>query len=428
MAEFFEWRLPAAIMLMVLSGFFSSAESAFFTILGRGALAGFEKDKPRLAGTIKEMLGSPGRLISSILVGNEIVNILLSIIIASLFAGVFLNPSARQLAGKDSLWLSGLSAATSAGLILVFGEVIPKTMGVRFYHKLAGFIAEPLYWFNKLIFPLEFLFRRISQLALFILGVKTGKARTLKGDEFAELVEAGEEEGVLEETEYALLKNVFAFGDLTAVEVMTPRQEIFSLPLDMEYSELKRKFLESGYSRIPVYQKSPEAITGIITAKDLLKLELKPQPKSLAEILRRPFGVPPQKKLDDLLMDFLSKNIHLALVVNEYGEVMGLVTLEDLLEEIFGQSEEEEPGEEELLETGEQRWLVSGRMELRDFNERMESFLYAPGIKTIAGFLLNEFGRIPAIDDEIIREGLRFKVKEIRRRQIHKIELEKVHD
>lgn len=427
MTGYFEWRLLAALILIALSGFFSGAEAAFFSILGRGALAGFEKDKPRLAATIREMLASPGRLISSILVGNEIVNILIAVIFASLFARGFLKNGAPPAFEKNPLWLSALSTATSAGLILVFGEVIPKTIGVRFYHKLAGLIAEPLYWFNKVIFPLEFCFRKFSQAVLKILGIKTGAARSFRQDEFAELVDAGEEEGVLEETEYALLKNVFAFGDLTAAEVMTPRQEIFSLPLDMEYSELKQKFLASGYSRIPVYQKSPEAIVGILTAKDLLKLELKPQPGSLAKLLRRPFGVPPQKKLEDLLMDFLNNNIHLALVVNEFGEVLGLVTLEDLLEEIFGRGEAGED-EEVLVETGEERWLVSGRIELRDFNERMNTFFSAPGVKTLAGYLLNEFGRVPVLDEELVRDGLRFKVKELKRRRIYRIEVEKVHD
>jgi CBS domain containing-hemolysin-like protein len=421
MTGYLEWRIIAALILLLFSAFFAVSESAFFSILGSGAIVGFEKTRPRLAGTIREMLASPGRLISSILVGNEVVNIIISVLIASVFAGAFLHADP----GHRSFWVGTLSAATSTGLILIFGEVIPKTLGVRFYRQLAGFIATPLYWFNKLIFPVEYLFRRISEITLWILGIKIGGKKKFKQEEFAELVEAGEEEGVLEETEYALLKNVFAFGDLTAAEVMTPKHEIFSLPLEMDYAEVKRKFLESGFSRVPIYSKTPESIDGILAAKDILKLDLSAN-KSIAPLLRRPFGVPPQKRLDDLLRDFLGKNIHMALVVNEYGEVMGLITLEDLLEEIFGETAEE-PEEEELIEAGENRWMVSGRMEIRAFNEKMETLLYAPGIKTIAGYLLNEFGRVPAVDEEIVREGFCFRVKEIRRRQIHRIEVEKTH-
>jgi len=423
MAPYFEWRVVAAVILLCLSGFFSGAEAVFFTILGRGALVNFEKDKPGLATVISRLLASPGRLISSILVGNVIVNIFFSVIIAAIFSGLLLGAHPRS-DGK-SFVVGALSMVVSTGLLLVFGEVMPKTMGVRFHRRLSSAMTLPLYWFTRLALPLEFLFRKISEAALRLIGIQIGEARQYQEREIVELVEAGGEEGVLEETEYALLKNVFAFGDLTAVEVMTPRQEIFSLPLEMDYSELKRRLLASGYSRVPIYQKSPDQITGIITAKDILKLDLA-LTKSINHVLRRPFCVPPQKKLDDLLRDFLTNNIHIALVVNEYGEVMGLITLEDLLGQIFGESAEQGVEEEELVEAGENRWLVSGRTEIRSFNERMDTFLYAPGIKTLAGFLLNEFGRVPAVLDEIVREGFRFRVKEIRRRQIHRVEVEKL--
>jgi len=429
MNSYFEWRLAAGLVLLVLSAGFACAESAFFSMFGSGALAGMEEQNPRVASRVREMLGSSSRLISSILVGNEIVNVLISILIASIFASVFLNSGGHQFSGRDSLWISAASILTSAGLILVFGEVIPKTLGVRFSRRFSMIIAEPFFWYYKLIFPVQFIFQRISRGVLRLIGIKSGKARKLKGPELAELVDAGGEQGILQETEYALLKNVFAFGDLTVVEVMTPRQEIFSLPSEMEYSELKRKFLESGFSRIPIFQKSPESIIGTITAKDILKLDAAPAPRAINNVLRRPFCVPPQKRLDDLLIDFLNKRMHMALVVNEYGEVMGLVTIEDLLDEIFGESVEDAAGEEELVEVGENRWEVLGRMEIRAFNEKMETGLNSPGIKTIAGFLLNEFGRVPSVGDELSKEGYSFRVKEIRRRQIQKIEVEKAkHD
>lgn len=421
-----EWRIVATLALLALSAFFSGSESAFFTLLGRGGLANIEQEDAKLGDRIRAMLATPGRLISSIMIGNEIVNIFISVLIAAIFATFLVNRLPFNTK-DESFWIQIASTLTSAAVLLVVGEVIPKTIGIRFPRGFSRLIAVPLFWFYKLIFPFEYLFRRFSELFLKALGVKIGRARKFKEQELAELVEAGEEEGILEETEYALLKNVFAFGDLTAAEVMTPRQDVFSLPIEMDYAEFKRKFLESGYSRLPIYQRTPDQIIGIITAKDILKYDATPQPKSLINILRRPYAVPPQKKLDDLLLNFLSKNIHLALVVNEYGEVMGVITLEDLLEEIFGESVEG-PVEEELVELGENRWEVAGRMEIRAFNEKMETGLSAPGIKTIAGYLLNEFGRVPAIEDQLEREGYRFRVKEIRRRQIARIEVERVND
>jgi putative hemolysin len=428
MSQYFEWRLLAVLALLAGSALFAAAESAFFSVFGSGALTGMEDDSAGAAIRIREMLTHPSRLISSILVGNEIVNVLISVLIASVFASVFLNTGAHNFQGKDSVWISVLSIAVSAGLILVVGEVIPKTLGVRFHRKLSALIAEPFFWYYKIIYPVQFIFQKTSQGLLALVGIRPGKPKKLKDPELAELVDVGGEEGILQETEYALLKNVFAFGDLTVIEVMTPRQDIFSLPAYLDYGEFKRKFLESRFSRIPVYRAAPDQIMGTITAKDLLKLDASPAPKSVAAALRRPFCVPPRKRLDDLLIDFLNRRIHMALVVNEYGEVMGLVTIEDLLAEIFGESRDDEQAQDDLVEVGENRWELSGGMEIRAFNEKMETDLNSPGIKTMAGFLLNEFGRVPQVGDEISRQGFDFRVKEIRRRQVQKIEVEKNKD
>jgi len=223
------------------------------------------------------------------------------------------------------------------------------------------------------------------------------------------------------------LRNIFEFGDLTVAEVLTPRQEIFSLPLGMEYKELKQKLLKSGYSRVPIYLDSPDQIVGIMTVKDLIKLEQGLEPSALEKVLHKPFFVPPQKKLNELLRDFLYQRGHLALVVNEYGGLIGLVSLEDLLEEIFRETEPETEIAG-LVKIGENRWEVLGRMELRDFNQDMQTNLHFPGVKTIAGYLLNEFGRVPEPGEELAKSGYRFRIKELRRRQIYKIEVEKLSD
>jgi len=415
-------RLAGVFILIVLSGFFSSAETTFFSLIGRGALAEIEKKNMRLGQRLRELLFAPRKLITSILIGNEIVNILISILVASIFARIFLSTPAAARSDKFSAYITLASMFTATALLLVFGEIIPKTIGIRFSTRLAGYITEPFYWFHKLIFPARYLFRRISEALLRLLGIKVGESKEeIKESELMELVEMGEEEGILDETEYVLLKNIFEFGDLTAAEVMTPRQEIFSLSVELGFPEFKRKFLESGYSRVPVYQKDSDQIIGIITAKDLIKLLTGPQPKSLESLVRRPFCIPPQKKLNDLLKDFLNRRIHIALVVNEFGAWMGVATLEDLLEEIFGEAGEEEEGVQEISQVGEGQWEVLGRLELREFNQVMDTNLHSPGIKTIAGYLLNEFGRVPAAEEELAREGYVFKVKEIKHRKINRI-------
>ena len=417
-----ELRLIFALVLIFLSGFFSSAETVFFSIIGQGGLGRVEEERPSLAKKLSELTSAPRKLISSILIGNEIVNILISILIASVFARLFLSPASGEGAHNPAL-ISIYALIISSGLILIFGEVIPKTLGVRFSFKLARVMTAPLYWFHKIIFPLRYLLRRLSELILRAVGIKISpEAKALEEEDLLELVELGESAGILDETEYELIRNIFEFGDLRVAEVMTPRQEIFALPLELEYSELKKRFLESGYSRVPIYQGEFDQVVGILSAKDLIRLEAS-EKKSIQDFLRPPYCVPPQKKLEDLLRDFLAERVHFALVVNEYGEVIGLVTLEDLLEEIFGESPEEDE-EPELKEISEGKWEVLGTMELRDFNEKMNCRLQGAGIKTLAGYLLNEFGRLPEVGEELVREGYRFRVKEIRRRRIHRIELE----
>jgi len=417
-----ELRLIFALVLIFLSGFFSSAETVFFTLLGQGGLGKIEEQRPSLAKKLSELISAPRKLISSILIGNEIVNILISILIASVFAHLFLD---RSGASHNSALVSIYALITSSGLILIFGEVIPKTLGVRFSYRLARVMTTPLYWFHKIIFPIRYLLRRLSELILRAVGIKISpELRILEDQDLLELVEIGESEGILDETEYELIRNIFEFGDLRVAEVMTPRQEIFALPLELEYPELKKRFLESGYSRVPIYQGELDQVVGILSAKDLIRLEASGK-KFILDFLHPPYCVPPQKKLEDLLRDFLTQRVHFALVVNEYGEVIGLVTLEDLLEEIFGEGPEEEQ-EPELKEISEGKWEVLGKMELRDFNEKMNCKLQGAGVKTLAGYLLNEFGRLPEVGEELEREGYRFRIKEIRRRRIHRIELEQV--
>jgi len=420
-------RLLGVLILIILSGFFSSAETTFFNILGRGTLEELERRSLRVAQKLRELLSAPRKLITTILIGNEIVNILISILIASIFARFFLkNGSSGQY---NAIQISLLTMLTSTTLLLVFGEIIPKTLGFRFSSRFAFYITEPFYWFYRFIFPLRWFFRRASEAILSLAGVKIGESKEeLKEGELKQLLEMGEEEGILDETEYVLLKNIFEFGDMTAAEVMTPRQEVFSLSVELDFAEFKRRFLESGYSRVPVYQKDPDYIIGVISTKDLTRVETSPGPKTIESLVRRPFCIPPQKKLNDLLRDFLSRRIHLALVVNEFGEWLGLVTLEDLLEEIFGESAEEEPAKPEIQEIGEGKWEVFGSMELKEFNKLMETELHSPGIKTIAGYLLNEFGRVPMVDEEIKRSGFVFKVKEIKHRKISKIEVRRADD
>jgi magnesium and cobalt exporter, CNNM family len=308
--------------------FFTSSEAALFS-LGRLRLQKLkEEGHPRYT-LIERLLSHPRQLMISILIGNETVMVAISSMTSALFISLW---------GDTAKWLA---IPVVVFLVLLFGEVIPKTMAIRHPEKIAPLVAYLVERFMLLVGPLHSVVRKILELAWKLARLSPEPSSIpLTEEDFKNLVETSHLEGALEEAEKHFIHRVFEFGDQTVRNIMTPRTGVFALPLSTNLGDAIEALKEHRFSRVPVYRKNQNEIVGVLYAKDLLRTGGRRkggEGGGLRTFIRKPHFVPLSKKLDDLFKDFQQQRIHLAVVVDEYGGMAGIVTLEDLLEELFGE-------------------------------------------------------------------------------------------
>lgn len=323
--------LPYASILLVLlifSGFFSGSETALFSLsqIQRERIKRKSNNKGLL---INKLLSRPRKLIVTILIGNDMVNIAASVIAASLFVSF----------NKD--YGEWIAMAVMTPLTLIFAEVVPKTLAMTYNERVSPVICGPLNLFSKLIFPIRFVLYNISVTLAKIAGFeKQHVSTTIMEDEFRALVDQSLESGEINRAERDLIHNVFEFSDTQAFEIMTPLNEIFSLSEDMTVERAVKAVQESRFLRIPVYKNRFDNIVGILYTKDLLKINSAKSgedEKSIQKIYRKPFFVNENIKTDDLFHILKKKRIHIAICINKQGRVTGLLTMDDLLGELFGE-------------------------------------------------------------------------------------------
>ncbi|MBW2221458.1 MAG: HlyC/CorC family transporter [Deltaproteobacteria bacterium] len=320
-------KIILIFILLCFSAFFSGSETALFS-LGSIKLFQLKESNHPKALLIQELIEKPRRLLISILIGNESVNITASALAASLCISFL---------GNQGKWLA---IAIMTPLILVFGEVIPKTIAVSYSEKSSLLVAKPISIFARMIFPIRWVIRILVDRIVSLLGKHEEKKESIFfEEEFKELVEVGHKEGVIEKEEREMIHKILKFGDTIVSSIMTPRADMFTLPHDSDINHITKEINENHFSRVPIYKHEKNNIIGILNAKDLLTLRDKQHitNNNMFSILRQPYFVPKGKKIQEILNEFQEKKIHLALVVNEYGNVIGLVTMEDLLEELFGE-------------------------------------------------------------------------------------------
>jgi putative hemolysin len=315
-------------VLLLFSAFFSGSETALFS-LGSVRLEKLKESGHPKAGVIGNLLERPRRLLISILLGNELVNITASAIAASICI---------SLLGTNGKWVA---IAVMTPLILTVGEIVPKATAIYRAEEFSRVVARPLTVFAQAIFPVRWVIRRIVDGVLKVFGSHTETHDSIfREEEIRDLVDVGHQEGVLEKQERELIHRVFRFGDTIVASVMTPKAQIFSLPLQQDADEILAEVKEEQYSRVPIYSGKRTNIVGILNRKDLLTLALRGKEHdkdNIRRFLRPPHFVPQSKKIAELLREFQKHKTYMAIVVDEYGHCIGLVTVEDLLEEIFGE-------------------------------------------------------------------------------------------
>jgi putative hemolysin len=406
-------------LCIILSAFFSSSEAAFLTLERIRLVHLLNTNKPgaqRVAG----LLERPERLLSTILLGNNLVNVAFT----ALITVVSLNLLGE---GREAL---ATILATVAGtvLLLIFGETIPKTIAVHQAERISFWYARPLKMLEMLFWPIIFLLQGMTNWTTKLLGVNPEVRDSITEGELLSLIDIGEAEGTFESSEAELLQNVFRFGDRQVREVMTPRPEMVSVQHSATLSEFLNVYGAHSHTRFPVYNDSSENIIGILSAKDVLRamasnggMELD---ATVTDVIRRPLFVPETKRTAELFEEMRKDGHQMAIIVDEYGGLAGLVTLKRLSEEVVGaHGEEGEAPEEEYESLGDNTFQVEAAMSIDEANEELELNLPDGDFDTLAGFVLDKLGHIPDEGEILEYEDLKIEVIEMRALKIETIKV-----
>jgi putative hemolysin len=401
-------------ILLLLSAFFSASETAFFS-LSAADLDRMKNKKDSLTRQVVQLMSQPKKLLISIIIGNTLVNIsaasLAAILTLDICKAVGLDPEIGLVIDVIVVTL----------VILIFTEIVPKVAAVKNARRVAMNFSYPLTIFYYLFTPLASIFHVFTEWLTHIFKLKKDKL-LLSEEELLSLVDVGEEKGTLEEEEKEMIHSIFEFGETNVKEIMVPRIDMVAASTETDIKTLLKLIKNHMHSRIPLYQDKVDNIIGIIYAKDLLPYidSKKSQEFNLKDLARPAYFVPEQKKIDELLREFQTERIHMAIVVDEYGGTSGLVTLEDIIEEIVGEIQDEHDAEESMYQkVSDKEYLIDGGMDLEELNEELDLDLPTEeGVETLAGFLYGLFGSVPKEAQQIDYNDYHFVIEKVIRRRI----------
>ncbi len=407
------------VILLILSGFFSASETAYFSISSTD-IERMRNKEDYGSKQVVQLLTQPKRLLITILVGNTIVNIGA----ASLAAIVTLDICTTF--GVDLKIGVLIDIIVVTFVILICAEIIPKVAAVKNANKVARNFAFPLTIFYYLFSPIVSIFHALTQWLTSILKVSKNRL-LLSEEELRSIVDMGEEKGTLQQDEKEMIHSIFEFSETIVKEIMIPRIDVVCISTDSKLDSLLSLIKKHLHSRIPLYKDKVDNITGIIYAKDLLPFVNRKSNEdvNLEKLARPAYFVPEQKKIDELLREFQAQRIHMAIVVDEYGGTSGIVTLEDIIEEIVGEIQDEHDSEQPPYQKiNDNKYLVNGGMDLEEMNEELQLNLPTEeGVETLAGFLFGLFGSVPREKQSVSYENYKFVIEKVIGRRITKVKI-----
>ena len=400
------------IALLVLSALFSSSETALTTVnrIRVRTLAG-QGDKRAM--TLLAVLQNPEKMLSVILIGNNVVN---------LYASSLATTVTLSLFGSK---LVGVATGILTLAVLVFGEVAPKTMASRNAEHLALRAAGSVKMLMWLFTPLVFVVNNLARLVMKLFGAdRPGKRELMTAEELRTIVQVGHEDGVIENSERKMIDNVFDFGDRSARDIMIPRIDMTCIDVEAGYDELMEVVREEKYTRIPVYKDSADTIVGILNIKDLLFRE-QDKPFRIAELMRKPLFTYEQKKTSELMVEMRKNYTNLAIVLDEYGVTAGMVTMEDILEEIVGEIRDEYDRDEEksIRRISPNTYLIEGNVKIDDVNEVLQLHLASEDYESIGGYVLEQLEHFPKEGECVTKGGISFTVTRMEQTRIAEVKL-----
>ena len=400
------------LILLALSAFFSSSETALTTVNKIRMRTLAEAGNTKAKKVLKVTENSP-KMLSAILIGNNIVNLSASSLTTSLAIKLFGSVGA------------GVATGILTFLILIFGEVSPKTLATIKADKISLSIAGFISVLMVVLTPVIFIINKLSLGVIFLFGIRQSDAkRVMTEEELRTIVDVSHEDGVIESDEKEMIYNVVDLGDAKAKDVMVPRVHVTFAEVNNTYEELIAIFREDKFTRLPVYEDTPDNIVGIINMKDLLLYNKKTETFNIRDIMREPHFTYEYKDISELLVEMRDSTFNIAIVLDEYGEMAGLITLEDILEEIVGEIHDEydEKEDDMFRQISEQEYIIEGSMNLDDINDRLETDLVSEDYDSLGGFIIEHLDRLPVAGDEVITEdGIRLIVEKLDKNRIEKV-------
>ena len=405
-------QLLILILLIGLSAFFSSAETALTTV-NKIRIRNLAEAGDKSAVTLTKVLEDQGKMLSAILVGNNVVNLTASSMSTTLAMNIWSNKAV------------GIATGVLTLVILVFGEISPKTISTLYSEKISLKYAKIIYMFMTVMTPVIYAVNVLSSGFLRLVHVDPNrKQEAITEDELRTIVEVSHEEGVIESEEKKIINNVFDFGDSVAKDIMVPRIDMAMVEVGATYDELIDIFREEKYTRMPVYEETTDNVIGIINMKDVLLID-RNEEFHVRDLLREPLYTYEYKNTAELMVEMRQTSNNMIIVLDEYGATAGMITLEDLLEEIVGEIRDEydEDEEQELVEVGPGEYVVEGSMKLTDLNDYLELNLQSEDYDSIGGLVIGLLDHLPEEGEDVVIDNVRLCVDSVEKNRIDKIHL-----
>ena len=406
-------QIGLLVVLLLGSGFFSASETSLMS-LSKIRIRYMEEEGVKGAKLVSSLIEKSSDLLSSILVGNNVVNIAATSVSTSLFISIF---------GDGGV---AIATAVMTVLVLIFGEITPKTIAANSPEKIAVIVSKPISIIMKITKPIVWVFNLLTGIIFKIMGIENdGVKPFITEEELKAMVNVSHEEGVLEIEEREIINNVFQFGDMQAKEAMIQRLDMVAVNIEDSYDEIIELFKSEKLSRLPVYQESIDDIVGILNIKDIIFLsDEEIQNFNIKNYVREAFFTYEFKKITQLLEEMKKEKSQMAIVVDEYGGTAGLLTIEDLVEVIVGDIDDEyDEEEEEIVKVSDNEYLVEGSTKISDVNEQIGINFESDEFDSIGGFIIGYLKRIPE-ENELIEVGnVKFSVESIDKNRINKIRI-----
>lgn len=414
-------QLIILFVLLLLSAFFSSAETALTTV-NRIRMQNLADENVKGAKTVCKLIEDPTKLLSAILIGNNIVNLSASSLATTTAVNI-----CKKLGVSDSATVgAGIATFVLTILVLIFGEITPKSLATMHAEKISLAYGGIIYYITQILTPVIFVINKLAYGLLTLLKVDPNyKGLTITENELRTIVDVSHKEGVLESEERKMITNVVDFGDSLAKDVMVPRIDMAFVDIDLSYDELVKVFSEDKFSRMPVIDGSSDNVVGIINLKDVFFYQGSKESFNIKQLLREPYFTYEFKKTSELLIEMRKASRSIAIVLDEYGATAGLITLEDLLEEIVGEIRDEYDGDEEdsIKQISPTEYIADGSTKLDEINEIIGSKLESDDYDSIAGHIINLLEHLPEEGETIVDNHIKYTVQSVDKNRIDKIHI-----